>query len=158
MSQSARRLARRFLRFGLVGASGTAVNLTLFWGFTTLSRMHFLAAGPLAFELSFVSNYALHNAWTFGDRRSPFLSSTLLKSQIVAGGGLLINLAALYVFVSVLGLPSMLGNLSGVGLATAWNFCLSSCWTWRSASPQATQSPIENRLISLSAFKPAISR
>ena len=130
-------LAKRFARFGLVGASGTAVNLSLFWLFTSLCHVHYLVAGPLAFELSFLSNYALHNAWTFGDRRARFLSASLMRCQLVSAGGLLISTATLYLLVNELGTPSLLANVAGIALATGWNFCLSTRWTWRTPSAAA---------------------
>jgi putative flippase GtrA len=81
--------------------------------------------------LAFLSNYVLNNTWTFADRRSGLLSGSLLRCQVVSGGGLLINLLTLHLCVSLLGTPSIAGNLAGIALATGWNFCLSVGWTWR---------------------------
>jgi dolichol-phosphate mannosyltransferase len=126
-----RDIAIRLARFGTVGVSGVAVNLAAFWILSSTLRLHYLIAGPLAIELAFLSNYALNNSWTFADRRSDLLSTGLLRCQIVSGGGLLLNLVVLHLCVSQLGLPSIVGNLIGIGIATAWNFSLSLGWTWR---------------------------
>jgi len=144
--RSRRDLAKRFAKFGLVGASGTFLNLGLFSLLTSVANVHYLAAGPLAFEVSFFSNYMLHNAWTFRDRRaSRLLSASLLKCQLVSGGALLISLATLFLSVNVGGVPPLVGNVAGVALATVWNFALSVRWTWRHAEPEAQMRPTRHR-------------
>ena len=132
MSSRLPRLLRRFSKFGLVGASGVAVNMSVFWALTSLLRAHYLLAGPIAIEVALCSNYLLNNNWTFADRRSGFVSGRgLARYHVVSLGGMLINLGVLQLLVSAGGLSPLLANLCGIGLATAWNFTWNLRWTWR---------------------------
>ena len=62
-------LTRRFVKFGVVGASGVAVNLGSLWLLADGLEMHDNLASALAIELSVLSNFALNDLWTFSDRR-----------------------------------------------------------------------------------------
>src|SRR5262245_27602559 len=66
---------RRLARFLVVGVSGVAVNLGVF----TLARAalrgiitgppRFVAANVAGFAVSVLTNFALNDSWTWGDRR-----------------------------------------------------------------------------------------
>lgn len=125
--------AVRFVRYGAVGVSGVGVNVGAFWLLASKLQVAYVVASPVAIELALCTNYLLHNCWTFADRRSEagfHGPSGFLRFQAVSFGGLLINLAALHVLASAFGLPTVLGNLAGIGLATIWNFGLSLRWAW----------------------------
>jgi len=65
---SARYVSARFLKFAIVGASGTVINLCAFLSFTWLVGLHDWRISALATLLANLSNYILNNAWTFEDR------------------------------------------------------------------------------------------
>lgn len=70
---SRRRGVRQFIKFGVVGASGMAVNFIvahILERTTTLSWFWDFAIG---FMIGGVSNYALNRVWTFGSRRNPLV-------------------------------------------------------------------------------------
>ncbi len=126
------RLIRRFSKFGLVGASGVAVNMAVFWAMTSLLQTHYLLAGPAAIEVALCSNYLLNNNWTFADRRSGFASAGgFVRYHLVSLGGMLINVAVLQILAGFAGVPPLLANLCGIGIATGWNFTWNVRWTWR---------------------------
>jgi len=58
----------RFIKFALVGASGTMVNLCAFLSFATLLGLRDWRISGLASLFANLTNYILNNAWTFGDR------------------------------------------------------------------------------------------
>jgi dolichol-phosphate mannosyltransferase len=132
-----RRLSPRFARFGLVGATGTVLNLSLFWCLTASLPVQPLIAATLSFELALCSNFLLNHNWTFRDRRSgqSSLLTGMARYQIVSIGGLLINLLVLHTLSTELGVVPLLANAIGIGLATFWNFWLSLLWTWRQHEP-----------------------
>jgi putative flippase GtrA len=59
----------RFIKFGVVGASGIAVNLGFLFLFADVAELHTNLASGLAIELSIVNNFLLNDRWTFRDRR-----------------------------------------------------------------------------------------
>jgi putative flippase GtrA len=125
-------VARRFSKFGVVGASGLGVNLTLFWLLMTVLDWHYLAASAASIEVALCSNYVLNNNWTFVDRRTKrFSFSGLARYHAVSLGGMAINLTVLYIFADRFGVHPMIANLAGIAVATFWNFSLNLCWTWR---------------------------
>src|SRR3569833_2654340 len=63
------RALRTFLRFALVGASGTVVNLGVFSA-ALHAYLNKYIASPLAVEVSIVWNFLLNNYWTFKERRT----------------------------------------------------------------------------------------
>ncbi|GAC1660130.1 MAG: GtrA family protein [Candidatus Elarobacter sp.] len=129
-----RRGVRQFVKFGIVGASGFAVNLVIF---TLLQRVvpNHTAAGPyyaiysLAFLAGGVSNYFFNRIWTFrstghaGKEAAQFLSVSVLA--------LLVGLVVSYLVAPLYGHGHktwFLATLSGIVI----NFFVNKYWTFRS--------------------------
>lgn len=58
----------RFVKFALVGASGTLVNLCAFIAFVKLFGLRDWRISALASLVANLTNYVFNNAWTFVDR------------------------------------------------------------------------------------------
>jgi dolichol-phosphate mannosyltransferase len=124
----------RILKFCLVGVSGIFVNEGLLWLLTQSASLPLVMASPISIECSIISNFTLNNFFTFRDRRSPALKSTLyclLKFNLVSLAGLGINLGVLLLFTEVVGIHYLVANLFGILAAFIWNYILSNWWTWR---------------------------
>src|SRR6201985_2656725 len=63
------RALRTFLRFAVVGASGTIVNLGMF-SVALHANLNKYVASPLAIGVSIIWNFVLNNYWTFKERRT----------------------------------------------------------------------------------------
>jgi putative flippase GtrA len=63
-----RLLKSRFVRFGIVGGIGVAVNYGFYVLFHDLLGLYDLLALVLAIEISIINNFILNERWTFGDR------------------------------------------------------------------------------------------
>jgi dolichol-phosphate mannosyltransferase len=135
------RALRTFIRFALVGASGTLVNLGVFAG-VLHTGLNKYAASALAVEISIIWNFFLNNYWTFKDRRS--VDRTRIK-------GLKYNLVSLatlgvsFATFSAMSLwvpraPPQLDQLIGIIPAVLVNYFLNSYWTFRSHA-DATVAP-----------------
>lgn len=79
----------RFLRYGLVGASGVVVNLGALFVLAEIVNLHPNLASALAIETSMLTNFALHERWTFADRRGRVdtWARRLLRFHVVSGAG-----------------------------------------------------------------------
>jgi dolichol-phosphate mannosyltransferase len=124
----------RIIKFCLVGISGIFVNEGLLWILAQLAGLPLVIASPISIECSIISNFTLNNFFTFHDRRSLALKSTLyrlLKFNLVSLGGLAINLGVLLFFTHVIGVYYLVANLFGIVVAFIWNYILSTWWTWR---------------------------
>jgi dolichol-phosphate mannosyltransferase len=130
----------RLGKFLSVGASGSAINLVVFWFLTGRLEVNYLVASATAFELAMCSNYVWNNTWTFADRRRSSLSHVrgLVSYQIVAMGALAINLVVLQFLHGWLGVNALVSNVLAIGAGAGWNFTLSVFWTWRIAHTRGT--------------------
>lgn len=124
----------RFVKFCIVGASGVVVNMGLLYVLTEQAGLYYLVSSAIAIECSFVSNFILHELWTWrgvGQPGAGHRLKRLAKFHIVYGIGLGINLSLLYTLTEYVDIYYILSNLIAIGAATLWNFWWSAKWTWR---------------------------
>jgi dolichol-phosphate mannosyltransferase len=132
------RALRTFIRFALVGASGTVVNLGALALLLQLGLNKFISS-PLAVEISIIWNFFLNNHWTFGDRRTRDGAAVRgLKFNIVSLAALGVSFTT-FLALSLLAprLSPLLSQLAGIVPAMFVNYFLNSYWTFRHAPPHA---------------------
>lgn len=123
---------RTLVKFALVGASGVVVNLGVFAVLLELGVSRFVAS-PVAIEASIVTNFLLHDAWTFRWRNRRGRARTrAMRFNLVS----LIALAVSYGCFLCFGLllpayPAMFHQFLAIGPATLVNFVVNSRWTFR---------------------------
>ncbi len=131
-----RRGVRQFVKFGIVGASGFAVNLAVFtllqsYLAHTIEERHqrYLLNFSLAFMAGGVSNYFLNRIWTFRASGHPVVQGLqfLGVSALALGVGLVVS----HFLTPYLG-PGhrtwFVATLSGMVV----NFFVNKYWTFRS--------------------------
>jgi putative flippase GtrA len=126
---SRRRGVRQFMKFGLVGASGTVVNFVTAHALEKTTTLSWFADFAIGFMLGGISNYILNRIWTFGSRRNPLVEG--LQFLTVSAGALLLGkvvfeLAARTGFHHFT-ITWFVATLSG----TFVNFFLNKYWTFR---------------------------
>ena len=127
------RALRTFLRFAVVGASGTAVNLGMFsagWH----AGLNKYVASAVAVEVSIIWNFLLNNYWTFRDRKTRDKTRIKgLKYNLVSLATLGVSFATFSLLtVLVPRLPPEVDQLVGIAPAVLVNYFLNSYWTFRS--------------------------
>ena len=123
----------RLWKFLLVGSSGVAVNMVVFWLLTQPGGVHYLRAGVVAGLVSTFTNFLLNNAYTWADRKEGALSSFVQrmgKYYMGTWAGYLVYLGFLWGLTHV-GLIPMVSNLIAIGLGGLLNFVIHNLWTWR---------------------------
>jgi dolichol-phosphate mannosyltransferase len=122
----------RFARFASVGLVGLGVNTAVLVAMTEVAHVYYLASAFVATELSILGNYALSERWVFRDRSGGAPSLPRLLG-FLAAGNLAFGLGGplLYLLVSVLGLPYLLGSVVSIGTLTLLRFVLSDDVIWR---------------------------
>lgn len=128
---------RQFVKFSVVGATGTVVNLlvlkaTLFlWGRLigdpTLGVEVF--ASGLAFCVAVVNNYLLNRWWTF--RATGSFSVQALKFFIVSCAGLGLNELAFWVFRGRLEIGVLVSQGLAIVCVLPFNFFVNKLWSFR---------------------------
>ena len=128
-----------FLRFCVVGASGTVVYFGLLSLFTEVAGLFYALSAALAYEISIVNNFTWNELWTFRERRSSAEGTVLtraLRFNLVSLVGWAIHEAVLVLFTEVAGLHYIASAAIAIAVAMLWNFFANVRWTWRKS--QAT--------------------
>ncbi|WP_224270024.1 GtrA family protein [Haloprofundus salinisoli] len=126
-------IAVRLRRFVIVGAVAAGVQLVLLWLFVEQGGVNYLVAAAIAIEITIVFQYVLNNAWTFqafqNTGMNAFLSG-LVKTNLVRGSAIPIQLGILYGLVTWGGVPYLLANGIAIVLSGIYRYVLDSRWTW----------------------------
>ena len=119
----------QLLRFGVVGASGYAVNLAVFAAAVEWGDFGHRAAATAAFAVAVTNNFGWNRHWTFraGDGHAGFQAVRFLAVSLAA---FLLALAMLEVLVA-LGLPEIGAQAAAIVCATPVNFLGNRLWSFR---------------------------
>ena len=137
MDERLYRSGKQFVKFAVVGAVGTIVNLAvlkltlLLWGRfneSTPFAVEAFASG-LAFAVAVVNNYLLNRWWTF--RSSGTMGTEFLKFLVVSVAGLALNELVFWAFRAQLDLHVMLSQLLAIGCVLPFNFIVNKLWSFR---------------------------
>ncbi|MGC1379602.1 MAG: GtrA family protein [Candidatus Baltobacteraceae bacterium] len=126
---SRRRGVRQFLKFGIVGASGTVVNFVTAHVLEKTTTLSWFSCFAIGFMLGGISNYVLNRIWTFGSRRNPLVEG--LQFLAVSAVALLIG-KVVFEIAGRTGFHHFtttwfVATMSGVFI----NFFLNKYWTFR---------------------------
>lgn len=115
------------LRFGVVGAIGTAVNLLVLellhgqlgWGFTRSSA--------IATEVAIIGNSLGNELWTFHHRRLSLRRLVQFNATMLLGAAVQVGTATVLKEF----LPYLLAQAIGIAVGSGLNFAFNFGWTWR---------------------------
>jgi putative flippase GtrA len=128
----ARRGVRQFLKFGVVGASGTIVNFAVYH-----LLLHFLFAVWLAYAIGFilggVNNYWWNRHWTFRSRGHPWkeLGQFITVSAIALCISEVVIVFAAHHLPADMHLRNSAAWLIATSVGMGWNFFGNKFWTFR---------------------------
>jgi len=125
--------ATRLRRFFAVGVMAAAIQTALLALLVEVAAVQYLLAATVSIEITIVLQYVVNNAWTFAGTRHvgprAYLRG-LVKTNVVRGSAIPIQLAVLFALVEWLSVPYLLGNLVAVGVSGLYRYALDSRWTW----------------------------
>jgi len=120
-------LRTALLRFAVVGALGTLVNLAV------LELLHgqlgygFTRSSAAATEVAIIGNYLGNELWTFHYRRLSLRRLLQFNVTMLVGAAVQVGSATLLKEY----LPYLLAQTLGIGVGAAVNFAFNFGWTWR---------------------------
>jgi putative flippase GtrA len=123
---------KRLVMYLTVGVVGIAINQIVF--VLTIDRVPYVIAGLLGSAVSIFANYAMNDGWTWRSAGATGLSRwcfRALKYGATRVVGVGIGLAALFVFVDLLGIAPAISNVLRIGVGVVWGFGASEKWVWR---------------------------
>lgn len=119
-------LARRWVKFNVVGGIGIAVQLVVLAALKSGLRLDYLLATWLAVEAAVIHNFIWHERFTWADRASGGGMLRLAKFNLTTGAfSILGNLAAMKLLVGIVGLPYLAANGITIAACSVVNFLVS---------------------------------
>jgi len=114
-------LSPRFMRFALVGASGTAIDFALFYLFYSLLGLPLVLANTLSYGTGLTSSFFLNRRYTFAD--SPKQDSRRVWLSLLFGYiGLAINTALVWGIEQVAHV--WVGKVAAVFVVLVYNYLM----------------------------------
>lgn len=138
----------RFLKFALVGVSGTVVDFGFFNLFSVLIGLPVILSSILSFSIAVFNNFYWNRVWTYPESKNASLADQLTKFGIVSVLGLIIR-TPLFAFIekpviqiaqtffsSILPIdPVIIGHnlaLAAVIIVVLfWNYFINRIWTYK---------------------------
>jgi putative flippase GtrA len=129
-------LTSRFIKFGIVGASGVVVNMGGLYVFKEFAGIPYFVASLVAIELSILSNFTINLLWTWSDRSGDGnIWTKLIRYHIGAGAtAFLGNYVILIALTELLNIHYMISNLIGIAVGTLANYIINDLWTFKKRS------------------------
>jgi putative flippase GtrA len=124
----------QLLRFGLVGASGYAVNLAAYAICVHALGLDYRVSATAAFVLAVANNFALNRRWTFSGARhgnAGFQAARFLLVSVAVFG---VQLALLTALVEGAHVSRVLGQALAIACCTPLNFLGNKLWSFRIAA------------------------
>ena len=139
----------RFLKFALVGVSGTMVDFGFFNLFSVLIGLPVILSSILSFSIAVFNNFYWNRVWTYPESKNASLADQLTKFGVVSVLGLFIR-TPLFAFIekpviqiaqtffsSILPIvdPVIIGHnlaLAAVIIVVLfWNYFVNRIWTYK---------------------------
>lgn len=119
----------QLLRFGIVGASGYAINIAVFALFFDALGTGHRSAAAAAFLVAVTNNFFWNRHWTFqaGAGHAGFQAARFVAVSVAA---FLLSLTLLELFIAA-GLPEVAAQAVAVACSTPVNFLGNRLWSFR---------------------------
>ena len=127
--------------FGLVGASGYAVNLAVFQVVYAGGASH-LAAATAAFLVAVANNYLWNRRWTFADAAATSKRVQAPRFLAVSVAAFGMSLVVLEVLVSVAHVHAVMAQAVAIAVVTPMGYVGQKLWSFR-PQPVLLAAPVE---------------
>ena len=119
----------KFLKFGIVGASGVVVDFSVTYICKEKFKIHKYISNTIGFTIAASTNWLLNRIWTF-QSHNPQVLTEYGKFLIVSLVGLGINTLILWILTDKLKINFYLSKLGAIGVVTIWNFIINNLFTF----------------------------
>jgi len=115
------------LRFGVVGAVGTAINLVVLELLHGQLGLGFTRSSAIATEVAIIGNYLGNELWTFHHRKLSLRRLVQFNLTMLVGAAVQVGSATLLKEY----MPYLLAQALGIAIGSGLNFAFNFGWTWR---------------------------
>lgn len=144
---------RQFVKFCIIGASGTIIDVSIAWYLTYSVHLNWIIAQTISFAVAVTNSYIWNSQWTFRGMGSGKRHAMYIKFVGINAVGWLFNLAIMKtVFFAFTGNIIHPGNPEqyqfkvakalAVVLVALWNFFANRKWTFAGEREPPTIAPV----------------
>jgi len=123
-------LAPSYVKFAIVGALGTVVNLGTLTVLTLEGIPHAIAS-TIAIEVSILNNFILNDIWTLRGGRKDKWWHRLLKFHGSSASAITVQWTVSNALYYLLHIPSIIAQLVGITAGFVLNYMLSKKFVWK---------------------------
>ncbi|MBQ7259377.1 MAG: GtrA family protein [Paludibacteraceae bacterium] len=120
----------RFVRFGIVGVSGTLIDFGVTWLCKEKLHWNKYLSNSIGFILAATNNYTWNRLWTFESQNSEIFRE-YGSFVLIALIGLGLNNFVTWLLHEKVHLNFYLSKLVAVGVVVIWNFSMNYVFTFR---------------------------
>jgi dolichol-phosphate mannosyltransferase len=132
-----------FVRFCIVGASGTLIDTTMLFLLSDPRTLNWSLTGSkvIAAEVALTNNFIWNDLWTFGkisSRQNSFRQRArrFLKFNLLCSVGIILNIIILNIGFKVFHMNRYIANLSAIFVVTFWNYNTNRKLSWRTTAKE----------------------
>jgi dolichyl-phosphate beta-glucosyltransferase len=119
-----------FIKYCIVGALGTFLDLATVYFLVEFFALNPLYAAVAGFLLAVINNFILNKSWTFKNTSTNY-RKLWIKFLLVSLGGLVITLGLMAFLIEILGVYYLLAKAMTSIFVLLWNFFANKYWTFR---------------------------
>ena len=119
-----------FVKFGIVGAIGTIVNLGILYLFTDIFSIYYIISEIIAFIASSLNNFVLDKIWTFGENFQDQVVKKYSKFIIICLMSLILNIIILFILVEYFEIWYILAEFFSILCAFLVNYTANKIWNF----------------------------
>jgi len=126
--------APQLRRFFAVGVVAAAFQTGLLGALVEWGNVQYLLAAIVSIEITILLQYGVNNRWTFHTVRHTGwreYAHGLLRTNVVRGTAIPIQVGVLYALVSAAAIPYLVANGVGIVVSGIYRYVLDSRWTWQ---------------------------
>lgn len=120
----------KFLKFGIVGLSGTAIDFLFTWVCKEKLKWNKFVSNSIGLTIAATSNYILNRIWTF-ESNSPDVGREYLSFFGISIVGLVLNNLFIYLFHEKLKINFYMAKAFAIALVAIWNFIANYLFTFK---------------------------
>ena len=117
----------KFIRFIIVGGSGSVVSLGVLYLFTSCFHVYYLLSNCVAFICAVTNNYCWNSLWSFHHFS---MASGYFKYLLISLFALGLSTGLMYLFTTKLGIYYIISGILTIVCIAPVNFTLSRIFVW----------------------------
>jgi len=120
----------QFLKFSVVGLSGTILNFLVFYCLTEFLKIYYILSAVFSFVFAMTNNFILNKTWTF-KHGGMMWGQEFIKFSLVSVIALSFNLFFLYFLTEAIGVYYLISQALAIIPSLAVNFLGNKLWTFK---------------------------